>query len=249
MNGAVPAWRATLAMTAIELRLALRRGETLVATAVLPAVVLVFFSSVSIIDIGAGRPVDFLLPGSICFAIIATSLVSLGITTGYDRYYGVLKRLGGSPLSRGGLIAAKVLAVVVIEAVQIFLLLATARLLLGWTVPADLSVGLAVVGILVGTVAFAGLGLLLAGTLRAEMMLAVANVLFIASLVLGGIVVPVNQLPAPLAAVADALPAAALAETIRVAFGQGGDAGGPLVLLAGWALASVSLAAVTFRWD
>ena len=94
-GGAAPAWEAILAMTSMELRLALRRGETLVATAVLPVVVLVFFSSVSVVPVDAGRPVDFLLPGSIAFAIIATSLVSLGITTAYDRFYGVLKRLGG----------------------------------------------------------------------------------------------------------------------------------------------------------
>jgi hypothetical protein len=46
---AAPAWQAVLAMTAAELRLALRRGETLVATAVLPIVVLLFFATVGIV--------------------------------------------------------------------------------------------------------------------------------------------------------------------------------------------------------
>ena len=87
-------------MTAMELRLVLRRAENLFATIVIPTLVLVLFSSVAILPTGTGRAVDFLLPGSIALAIIATSLVSLGITTGYDRSYGVLKRLGGSPLSR-----------------------------------------------------------------------------------------------------------------------------------------------------
>lgn len=241
--------QATLAMTAMELRLALRRGETLVATAVLPIVVLLFFSSVTVIPTGAGRPVDFLLPGSIAFAIIATSLVSLGITTGYDRYYGVLKRLGGSPLSRPELIVAKILAVLVIEAVQVGLLVAAASLLLGWRVPAGASPGLLVVAVLLGTMAFAGLGLLLAGTLRAETMLAVANILFVASLVLGGIVLPIDHLPEPLAAVARALPAAALSDAVRLALGGTGDAGGSLALLAGWGVAAVGLAAATFRWE
>jgi ABC-2 type transport system permease protein len=249
---AAPAWRATLAMTAMELRLALRRGETLVATIVLPVVVLVFFSSIVTIPFGTGRPVDFLLPGSIAFAVIATSLVSLGITTAYDRYYGVLKRLGGSPLSRPELIAAKIVAVLVVEAVQVALLVAVAALGLGWQAPAGASWGLVVVSVLLGTLAFAGIGLLLAGLLRAETMLAVANVLFVLSLVLGGIVVPVDHLPAPLAAIAGALPAAPLADALRVALGASPappDAAGSLALLAIWGVGAVVLAARTFRWE
>ena len=248
-GGAAPAWQAILATTAMELRLALRRGETLVATAVLPVVVLIFFSSVSILPVDAGRPADFLLPGSIAFAIIATSLVSLGITTGYDRFYGVLKRLGGSPLSRAELIAAKILAVLVIEAVQVALLVAAASALLGWSAPEGVSVALFVVAVLLGTVAFAGVGLLLAGTLRAETMLAVANILFVASLALGGVVVPISELPAPLAAIAGALPAAALSDALRIAFGAPGDAAGSLALLAGWGVATVGLAVAVFRWE
>ena len=89
--------RAVSAVAATELRLALRRGETLLATAILPVIVLTFFSSVTFLSVPS-RPVEFLLPGSIAFAIVATSLVSLGITTAYDRHYGVLKRLGGTPL-------------------------------------------------------------------------------------------------------------------------------------------------------
>ena len=198
-------------MTAMELRLALRRGETLVATVVLPVIVLVFFSSVVVVPTGLGRPVDFLLPGSIAFAIIATSLVSLGITTAYDRHYGVLKRLGGSPLSRPELLAAKIAAVLVVEAVQVALLVAVAAVALGWQARRGLGGARRRAGLL-GTLAFAGLGLLLAGILRAETMLAVANILFVLSLVLGGIVVPVDHLPAPLAALAGALPAAALSD-------------------------------------
>jgi ABC-2 type transport system permease protein len=236
-------------MTAAEMRLALRRGETLVATALLPVVVLVFFASVGILPTTTARPVDFLLPGSIAFAIIATSLVSLGITTAYDRYYGVLKRLGGSPLSRAELIAAKTLAVLVVEIVQVGVLVLAAAVLLGWSAPAGASVVLFVVAILLGTLAFAGIGLLLAGTLRAETMLAVANGLFVASLLLGGIVLPIDHLPDPLAALAGALPAAALSEAIRVALGVGGSATGALVLLAGWGLGATGLAVLTFRWD
>jgi len=242
-------WQATLAMAAAELRLALRRGETLVATAILPVVVLVFFASVGFLPSTTARPVDFLLPGSIAFAIIATSLVSLGITTAYDRFYGVLKRLGGSPLSRVELIAGKMLAVLVVEVVQVGLLVGAASVLLGWSAPPGASVGLFVAALLLGTLAFAGLGLLLAGSLRAETMLAVANGLFVASLLLGGIILPIDHLPDPLAALAGALPAAALSEAFRVALGLGGDGTGALILLAGWGLGATGLAVFTFRWE
>jgi len=240
------------AMTAIELRLVLRRGENLFATIVIPTLVLVLFSSVVILPVGDGRAVDFLLPGSIALAIIATSLVSLGITTGYDRSYGVLKRLGGSPLSRPELIVARVLTVLVVEAVQVGLLVGTALLLLRWSPGPGMSVPLLIVAVVVGTVAFAGLGLLLAGILRAETMLAVANLLFLAFLALGGIVVPVDRLPGPVASIAHALPAAALSDVLRIALGSAGagaDALSPLVLLGVWGVLAVGLAAATFSWE
>jgi ABC-2 type transport system permease protein len=239
-------------MTSMELRLVLRRGENLFATIVIPTLVLVLFSSVSILPTGGGRPVDFLLPGSIALAIIATSLVSLGITTGYDRSYGVLKRLGGSPLSRPELIVARILTVLVVEAVQVVLLVGAAVALLGWSPAAAASAPLLVGGVLLGTIAFGGLGLLLAGILRAETMLAVANLLFLLFLALGGIIVPVDQLPVPIAAVAHALPAAALSDVLRIALGSGGTAGdalSPLVLLGAWGVLTVGLATATFAWD
>lgn len=252
MSRAASPVQSIAAMTAMELRLVVRRPENLFATIVIPTLVLVLFSSVAILPAGDGRPVDFLLPGSIALAIIATSLVSLGITTGYDRSYGVLKRLGGSPLSRPELIVARVLTVLVVEAVQVGLLVGTAVVLLGWAPGAGASVGLLVVAVVVGTVAFAGLGLLLAGILRAETMLAVANLLFLAFLALGGIVVPVDRLPGPVAAIAHALPGAALSDVLRIALGSagsGGDALSPLILLAAWGVAAVGLAAATFSWE
>jgi len=250
--------QAIAAMTAMELRLVLRRGENLFATIVIPTLVLVLFSSISILPTGPGRPVEFLLPGAIALGIVATSLVSLGITTAYDRAYGVLKRLGGSPLSRAELVVARLLTVLVVEVVQIGLLVGTATVALSWTAGSSgtgspLLFALAVV---LGSIAFAGLGLLLAGTLRAETVLAVANILFLGFLVVGGIIVPIDRLPGPLAAIAAALPAAPLAELLRDALGAAAAAGAagpdvvtPLGLLAAWALAAVGLAAATFRWE
>lgn len=248
MSAPAPAWRATLAVAAMELRLLGRRGENLLVTVVIPAAVLQFFASVNVLRT-PGPAVDFLLPGAIALAVIATSLVNLGIATAYERRYGVIKRLGGSPLPRWGLVAAKIIAILVVELIQVALLLAIAWFVLGWRPSAGISPGLAVVALLLGTVAFSGLGLAMAGRLRADATLALANGLFLVFLLLGGILIPVTELPGQLAALASVLPAAPLTEVLRIAFGAAGDPVGPLALLSAWAAAGVALAATTFRWD
>jgi ABC-2 type transport system permease protein len=241
---------ATLTQAGMELRLTARRGENVLVTIIIPIVVLLFFASAGVLPSGTGRPVDFLLPGSLALAVIATSLVNLGIATAYERNYGVLKRLGGSPLTRGNLLAAKMIAVLAVEVAQVVLLVAIAVIALGWGPGAVAAPVLFVVALLLGTLAFAGLGLLMAGALRAEATLALANALFIAFLLLGGIVLPVSHLPGPLAVIAGILPAAALADLFRAALGSADvSATGPLVILAVWGVAAVALAARTFRWE
>jgi ABC-2 type transport system permease protein len=232
----------------MELRLAARRGENVLVTIVIPAVVLLFFGGTDVIP-RADRPVGFLLPGALALAIIATSLVNLGIATAYDRHYGVLKRLGGAPVARWQLIAAKLFAVVVIELLQVVLLVAIAAGLLGWRLPPGAPVIYAVVAFVLGTAAFAGLGLAMAGSIRAEATLALANALFLVLLMLGGVVLPLDHLPAPLATVAGYLPAAPLSELCRVGLGECGDATFALVVLGAWAVGAIVAAAVTFRWE
>jgi ABC-2 type transport system permease protein len=240
---------ATLAQTIVELRLTARRGENVLVTIVIPAVVLVFFASIAVLPTPSGRPIDFLLPGSIALAIVAAGLVNLGIATAYERHYGVLKRLGGSPLTRGGLVAAKVAAVLVLELGQVMLLVGIATVVLGWSPPPNTSPLLLVAVVLLGTLAFAGLGLLLAGALRADATLALANLLFIVALLLGGVILPSDHLPEALAGVAGVLPAAALASAIRAALGGPDDLVRPVVVLLLWGIGSVALTVRTFRWE
>jgi ABC-2 type transport system permease protein len=237
------------AQTATELRLTARRGENVLAIAVIPAVVLVFFSTTGLVAVPGDRAVDFLVPGSLALAIIAAGLVNLGIATAYERLYGVLKRLGGSPLTVRGLMTAKVLTVALVVAVQVILLVAVAVVVLGWRPGSSWSAAAVLVAIVLGTVTFAGLGLLLAGTLRAEATLALANGLFIAAMLLGGIVIPTDHLPGPLPTVADLLPAAALSSALRIGLGAAGDLGPPLAILGAWGLATVALTVRTFRWE
>ncbi|GIU89294.1 MAG: transport permease protein [Acidimicrobiia bacterium] len=238
--------RAVVAQTRAEILLQVRRGENALVTLAIPLGVLVFFARVDAIDTGFDEPVDFVVPGVLALSVMAAAMVSLGIATGFERRYGVLKRLGSTPLSRGGLLAAKTATVLLLEGVQ-FALVVAVGVALGWEPDAGLvpAVGL----MALGTVAFAGIGLLLAGTLRAEANLAAANGLFLVLVFLGGMAYPLERLPAALEAVARALPAAALAETLRGALTTDPFPTGALVVLAAWAVLAPLAAGRWFRWE
>jgi ABC-2 type transport system permease protein len=239
--------RAILAQTRTEVLLTLRRGESVLVTVIIPAALLVFFASARILP-ASGRTIDFLLPGTLCLAIISTGLVSLGIATAYERYYGVLKLLGATPFPRAALVASKLLGVMVVEALQVALLVAIAALGYGWRPHGSPLLGLLV--LLLGTAAFAGFGLAMAGALRAEATLGAANGLFLFFLLLGGLYVPLDHLPSILIPLAHVLPAAALADVLRGALRAGATIpwGSAVVLLA-WALGAPLIAARTFRWE
>lgn len=236
--------QALLAQLRVELVLASRRGEALLVTLAVPPALLVFFASGPLLPTGGEAPVAFLLPGMIALAVMGAAMVSLGIGTAYERHYGVLKRLGALPGSRVTLVVAKTLAVLVVEVVQVAVLVVVA-VLLDWTPAGDpLAVGLALV---LGTAAFAGIGLLLAGALRAEVTLALTNGLFLAFLLLGGIVVPASHLPGVLADLAPWLPAAALSDALREGLSGPRLELASTVLLASWGLLGLLGAALTFR--
>ena len=118
---------------------------------------------------------------------------------------------------------------------------------LGWRPAGNPS--LAALAWLLGTAAFGGLGLWMAGSWRAEAALAGANGLYLVLLLLGGIFVPISRLPGALAAVAELLPSAALADVLRAALLPGSPLGFALPVLIVWAVAAPTLAALTFRWE
>jgi ABC-2 type transport system permease protein len=245
--GAAPVTQTILAQTRAELIMALRRGESLLVTIVIPTMLLFLAMWLKIAPGTTSAQIAFLLPGILAAAIMSTSLVSLGIATAYDRYYGSLKRLGSTPLPRWGLIVAKIIMVLVIEAAQTVLLALIAIIFFGWR-PAG-SLLLALLVMLVGTAAFAGMGMLMAGTLRAEATLAAANGLFILFLAIGGVVLPTNHLPGVIEWLAQILPAAALSDALRSALSPAGIQGGSLLLLLGWAVVLLAAAALTFKWE
>ncbi|GGP68299.1 ABC transporter permease [Streptomyces abikoensis] len=251
--GAAPLSRMIRAQAALETRMLLRNGEQLLLTVVIPTLLLVLFSAVDIITVptsktgGEGKSVDFLAPGVLALAVMSTAFTGQAIATGFERRYGVLKRLGASPLPRWGLMTAKTAAVLVTEVLQIVLLTAVA-FSLGWSPHGN---PLAVVLLLVlGTAAFSGLGLLMAGTLKAEATLAAANLVFLLLLVGGGVIVPLEKFPGAVRAALEALPISALSGGLRDVLRDG--AGVPwadLGILGVWAVLGLGAAARFFRWE
>jgi ABC-2 type transport system permease protein len=251
MSMTTGALRPLTAQTGAEIYMTLRRGETLLLTLGIPVVFLLFFSKVSVVSTPTATPADFFVPGILALAVMSTAMVSLGVATGFERGYGVLKRLGATPLGRPRLLGAKIVTIVAVELVQAAVLLPVG-LALGWNPGGNAAAAVAgaVGAILLGSAAFAGIGLFMAGTLRAEVNLAAANGLYLVLLLLGGMIVPLSKLPGGLASFAKVLPAAALSTALHATLG----AGSPVpteswVVLAVWAVAAPLAASLTFRWE
>jgi len=237
-----------IAQLRAELQLVLRNGEQILLTLGIPILLLVFFGTVDVLPIDIDETADFLLPGILSLAIMSTSMVSLGIATGFERSYQVLKRLGATPLGRARLVIAKIATVFVVEVIQLAVLIPIG-LALGWR-PEGALWPAAIAVILAGTSAFAGLGLIMAGRLRGEINLAAQNGLYLLFLLLGGMIIPLEELPGPLETVGHILPSGALADLMQETLNQSGNNPGlSVIVLASWAIATPLVASRTFRWS
>lgn len=245
--GAAPLSRQVLAQARMEARLMLRNGEQLLLAVVIPVIVLI--GAVE----GAKRlghhfdhpAVDVFTPGVLALAVMSTAFTSLAIATGFERRYGVIKRLGSSPLPRSGLLLGKVGALLFVEVLQI-LVICVVALLLGWSPRAGVLP--AVLAVVLGTAAFAALGLFIAGVLRAEATLAAANLVYLLLLAGGAVVLPASSY-GPVGQVLQWLPSAALGNGMRLAFLDNTFAWTSLVVLAAWAALGAFLTARTFKWE
>lgn len=243
---AAPLQRQVAAQTRMELRLLLRNGEQLLLTIVIPTLLLIVFAKAPIADLPKPR-VDFLVPGVLALAVMSTAFTGQAIATGFERRYGVLRRLGSTPLPRVGLLIAKTAAVLAVEVLQVALLVVVG-LTLGWSPHG--SAPKALLLLVLGTIAFSALGLLMAGTLRAEATLATANLVYLLLLVLGGVAFPLSDFSSGVRHVLELLPIAALTDGLRSALSPAASL--PLhdvVTLCVWGLVTGLLAARLFRWE
>jgi len=244
---AAPRLRSVLATAALEVRLMMRNGEQLLLTLGIPVLLLLGLSTLHFVTLGPGPAIQWAMPGVMTLAIMSTAFTAQAIATGFDRRSGAMTFIGSTPLGRLGLLAGKTLAVIVIELIQ-FAILVPIAYALSWHPHGDpVSV---VAYLIVGTAAFSSLGFALAGALRAEAVLAAANAIWLALLFVGGTVIPLDRLPHGLALVAAATPSGALGAGLRSVLVHGDSlAAWPLLVLCGWTVFGVVVAARTFKWD
>jgi ABC-2 type transport system permease protein len=238
--------KAMAAQLRMELVILVRNGEQLLLTLVIPALLLVMFATTSIADVPKPR-VDFLVPGVLALAVMSTAFTGQAIATGFERRYGVLRRLATTPMPTSALLIAKSFAVLAVEVGQVALLAAIAAGL-GWSPRGNIGTVAAL--LLLGTTAFSGLGLLIAGVLRAEATLAVANLVYLVLLVFGGVAFPIADFGRTLRDVVLVLPITALTDGLRAVLLSGADVPArDWLTLACWSVGTGLGAAAFFRTD
>ncbi|MBC3178798.1 multidrug ABC transporter permease [Corynebacterium lujinxingii] len=231
-----------LAQGRVEAKLMLRHGEQLLVNLLIPAAVLVAAAFVPIF----GDSTDFNTLVPMVFAVAATSAGFTGqaIALAFDRRYGALKRTGASGVPPWTIIVGKIMGVLATVAVQIVVLGALA-LVLGWRVSVAGAV-FGLVALLFGVATFTAMGLLMGGTLSSELVLALANLIWIAFMGIVGWVVYSGELAnagwwnlVPTVALAGAL-----AEAVELRFNALA-----WISLAVWAAVAVVGAVRLFRFD
>lgn len=253
MSAPSPPLTRVLAQARMELRLLVRSGESLLVTFGVPLGILVLFGTTHLLPTDTDDPLDFLVPGVLAVAILSTGFVAQAIQTGFERKYYVLKRLGASPLTRPQYLAAKAVSVTAVVLAQVVVLLGVA-VALGWR-PTASCAGCAAptplllpVAVVLGTATFTALGLALAGAVRAELVLAGSNAVYLVLVALSDLVFDLPDAAAPFVV---ATPSGALGIVLRRALG-GGSGGLALValgVLVAWGVVGVVVAARTFRWE
>lgn len=248
--GAAPRTAMLRSQISMELRLLSRNGEQLLLTLIIPLVLLILGARADkIVDLGPGRPIDIITPGILALAVLSTSFTSLAIATGFERRYGVIKRLGASPLPRWGLLVGKIGAIAIIEVIQLAIL-SVVGLLLGWEPNGGLTaIAEALLLVVLGTAAFGSLGLLIAGIMRAEATLAVANLVYVLLLVGGGLIVPLSRYPEAASHALQVLPSGALGQGLRDVFAGAGLSSFSVVVLIMWAVCCGLGVSRTFKWE
>lgn len=240
--------RMLLTHAKVETSLTLRHGEQILLTLLIPLALLIGLTLLDIVptgDLGPVSKVDWVTPRIFALAVMSSAFTGQAIALGFDRRYGVLKRLSATALPRWLLVAGRIVAALVVVLLQVVVLGIVAAIL-GWS-PSPAGVAEAVLLLVLGTLSFGALGVLLGGSLRAEAVLALANIVWFVLLLAGGILLAPSALPSAAATIVELLPSGALAEGLRQALVDGTLAWEPVVVLIGWGVVAGAIATRTTR--
>lgn len=225
-----------------ELRLLLRNGEQLLLVFVIPVALLVGLRALGVDWLGGSVPV----PTVLAVSILATAFTSLAIATGFERRSGALEFLGTTPLTRSDLLIGKLAATVCLTGVSMGVIVLIG-VLLGWQPQASWLAALVVAAL--GVMAAGSWAIAMAGALRAEAVLALANALFVLLVMFAGVIIPASRMPEPFATIVQTLPSGALAEGLRTSLASQAWPLGSIGVLLAWFVAGTLLARRTFRWE
>jgi ABC-2 type transport system permease protein len=236
----------------IEIKLQLRRREVVFFSLLLPVLFLLFFGALYGNQVtSSGRSyIDYIVPGYAVYAIMSVALVTLAINVATERQFGILKRLGGTPLPRASLVAAKIISGALLAAAVIVVLV-----VLGITAyHAQLrgNMAAAILVLIVGILSFAAMGITFGGIVKPDSAAAAANLISLTFAFLGGVFIPLDQFPETLRNIAQVLPSERLNDALQAIWtkGQGlGATGSDLLVVALWAAAALALGARRFRWE
>jgi ABC-2 type transport system permease protein len=228
-----------------EALLTLRNSEQILLTLLIPVALLVGLTVLDVLDLPDPR-IDSVAPRVFALAVMSSAFTGQAIALGFDRRYGVLKRLAATALPRWLLVAGRAVAGLVVVAVQLVVLGVLAAIL-GWS-PSPAGLAWVLLLVLLGTLSFGALGVLLGGALKAEVVLALANIVWFVLLLAGGIIVPPDSMPGVLGDIVMLLPSGALTDGMHTALVDGGVPGWPVfAVLVGWGAAATLVATRTTK--
>ena len=233
-------------------RLFWRNREAAFFTFLLPIIFLVLLGSVYGDEEIDGVPGStYLLAGMIGYGVAATAFAGLAISFVVRRESGVLKRVRGTPMPPAVYIAAVIASTLVVIAIEVAAQILLGRFALDADWPAS-PVSFAAV-LLLGTAAFAALGLAITGLVRSsEGSSAVVNAVYLPMTFISGSFFSTRSFPDFLEAVSDVLPLTFLLRLLRTLFIDGETLAshpGWLAALTVWGVAGLAIALRTFRWE
>ena len=228
-----------------EFKLSLKNGEQFLLLVIIPVAVFLTLTQTAVI--GGGKwDIAEALSVSITVSVLAAGFTSLAIATAFERRSGTLVTMGVTPISRVELVTGKTLSTVYLAAISA-LILGVVALVLGWS--PTLSATLIPLILILGIASVTGFAFLLAGTVRAEAVLALANGIFVFAMIFGGIVFQYSGI---LGTVIDLFPPAALSNCMSHALDSTPQDSPPLLVSIGvllaWSVAGTLASAKFFKW-
>ena len=196
------------------------------------------------------RYIDFLLPGLLGMNLMSTGIWSLAFSITTARNRNILKRLVATPMHRSDYLLSQLLGRTVFLVPEVVLLVGFGWLAFGVAVRGSLLLLLATC--LLGSMAFCGMGLLLASRVRTmEGVSGLANVVMLPMWLLSGVFFSSERFPDAVQPFIRALPLTALNEALRGIITEARPFAGvalQLAIVAAWGLASFAVALKIFRW-